>query len=60
MKPALIPTNVRLEIVRRKLADLEVELAGLKGHMSQLPTWSARCKTLDKAIRHLRKWREGI
>ena len=60
MKPALIPTNVRLEIVRRKLADLEVELAGLKGHMNQLTDWSARCKTLDKAIRHLRKWREGI
>lgn len=60
MKPSLIPTNIRLEIVRRKLADLEVELAGLKGHMSQLPDWSARCKTLDKAIHHLHKWREGI
>lgn len=60
MKPALISTNVRLEIVRRKLADIEVELAGLKGHMSQLPTWNARCKTLDKALHHLRKWRESI
>jgi len=60
MTQSLILTNIRLEIVRRKLADLEVELAGLKGHMSQLPDWSARCKTLNKAIHHIHKWREGI
>ena len=30
MKQSLSPTNVRLEIVRRKLADIEVELAGVK------------------------------
>lgn len=58
MKQSLSPTNVRLEIVRRKLADIEVELAGVKAHMSQLPNWSVQCKTLDKVIRHLRKWRE--
>jgi len=59
MKPSYIPTNVRLEMVKRKLADLEVELAGIKGHMAQLPNWGAKCKTLDKAIKHLRKWRKG-
>lgn len=60
MKMSCIPHNVRLEIIRRKLADIEVELAGLKGHMDQIPTWSARCKILNKAIRHLRKWRLEI
>jgi len=60
MKHGIIPHNVRCEIVRRKLADIEVELAGLKGHMGQLPEWGAKCKVLDKAIKHLRKWRESL
>lgn len=60
MKHGIISHNVRCEIVRRKLADIEVELAGLKGHMSQLPEWDTKCKILDKAIKHLRKWRESL
>jgi len=60
MKTSCIPHKIQLEIIRRKLADIEVDLAGLKGHMDQLPTWSARCKLVDKAIKHLRKWRMEI
>jgi len=60
MKMSCIPHAIRLEIISRKIADIEVELAGLKGHMNQIPSWSARCKVLDKAIQKLRKWRMNI
>jgi hypothetical protein len=60
MKTSCIPHKIQLEIIRWKLVDIEVDLAGLKGHMDQLPTWSARCKLVDKAIKHLRKWRMEI
>ena len=60
MKPSNIPPATRREIVRRKLADLRVELAGLKGHMLALPTWGARCKTLDKAIAKITKWEKDL
>jgi hypothetical protein len=60
MRPSNIPNTIRREILRRKLADLRVELAGIKGHMMALPTWGARCKTLDKAIKQVGKWEKGL
>lgn len=60
MKPSNLPSTIRREIVRRKLADLQVELAGLKGHMLALPSWGPRCKTLDKSIDKIRKWERDL
>jgi hypothetical protein len=60
MKPSNIPDSIRREIVRRKLADLEVELAGLKGHMQALPAWDARVERVGKMIETLAKWRKEL
>ena len=60
MRPSNIPNTIRREILRRKLADLRVELAGIKGHRLALPRWGARCKTLDKAIKQVGKWEKDL
>jgi hypothetical protein len=60
MRPSNIPNAIRREILRRKLADLRVELSGIKGHMMALPTGGARCKTLDKAIKQVGKWEKDL
>ncbi len=60
MKPSNIPDSMRREIVRRKLADLEVELAGLKGHLRALPGWDARVERVGKMGETLNKWRKEL
>lgn len=60
MKPSNIPDSIRREIVRRKLADLGVELAGLKGHMQALPARDARVERVGKMIETLAKWRKEL
>jgi len=56
----IIPLSFRREIIRRKLADLRVELAGIKGHMLAVPGLEKKCKSLDKAISRVEKWEREL
>jgi hypothetical protein len=60
MRLSNIPDSIRRDMVRRKLADLVVEMAGLKGNLSAVHGWEKRTERVGKMIETLDGWRKEI